>query len=91
MGSPRKLVMQATVDAQEFPGLFEDLAAMRDGRRRASKLLRMAYLGWLVEQGRVGTMAGAMRSTPAPREPPSRSRIGCTIEEFVDFADSHGD
>jgi hypothetical protein len=87
MSKTNKLVMQVTLDAQEFPGLFSDLSGMRDGRRRASKLLRMAYFGWLVEQGRLAATASGVGSAPAQDRPASPSRVGCPISEFVEFGD----
>lgn len=90
MGHPHKLVMQVTVDAQDCPGLFGDLSRIGDGKRRASKLLRMAYIGWLLEQGRVGVTTIAAPGTPAQDSPVPRSKIDCTITEYVEHWASDG-
>ena len=66
MGSQPKLVMQVTVSAEECPELHRELIGMTAARRRVKRLLGLASVGLLVEQGRIGDAAISSRGHSAP-------------------------
>ncbi len=71
MSASPKIVMQVTITAEECPDLHRELSGISSARRRVKRLLKLADLGLLVEQGRVGvtgppqrTNSGAQTSMP---------------------------
>ena len=66
MGAQPKLVMQVTVSAEECPELHRELIGMTAARRRVKRLLGLASVGLLVEQGRIGDAAISSRGHSAP-------------------------
>lgn len=66
MGVQPKLVMQVTISAEECPELHRELIGMTAARRRVKRLLGLAGVGLLVEQGRLGGVATSNRGHAAP-------------------------
>lgn len=54
MSAVPKMVMQVTITPEECPDLHRELSGITSARRRVKRLLKLADLGLLVEQGRVG-------------------------------------
>ena len=67
MGAQPKIVMQVTISAEECPELHRELLGMTSARRRAKRLLALASVGLLVEQGR---LVGAVTSSRGNAAPP---------------------
>lgn len=66
------LEFYAQVGAWQHGPLYEDLARLPKGRRRAERFRTLAYLGVLVEQERRGGEArpsALLRPAPAPASP----------------------
>lgn len=66
MGAQPKIVMQVTISAEECPELHRELLGMTAARRRAKRLLALASVGLLVEQGRLVGAATSSRGHAAP-------------------------
>jgi len=66
MGAQPKIVMQVTSSAEECPELHRELLGMTAARRRAKRLLALASVGLLVEQGRLVGAATSSRGHAAP-------------------------
>lgn len=73
-----KIVMQVTITPEECPDLHRELSGITSARRRVKRLLKLAELGLLVEQGRVGVsglpqavMGGSQMSMPLKPLAPS--------------------
>ena len=66
MGAQSKIVMQVTISAEECPELHRELIRMTAARRRVKRLLGLAGVGFLVEQGRLGGAAISSRGHSAP-------------------------
>ena len=66
MGAQPKIVMQVTISAEECPELHRELLGMTAARRRVKRLLGLAGVGLLVEQGRLGGVATSSRGHAAP-------------------------
>ena len=66
MGAQSKIVMQVTISAEECPDLHRELIRMTAARRRVKRLLGLAGVGFLVEQGRLGGAAISSRGHSAP-------------------------
>lgn len=76
-----KIVMQVTITPDECPDLHRELSGITSARRRVKRLLKLAELGLLVEQGRVGVsglpqrvMGGSQMSMPL--KPLASSGVG---------------
>ena len=71
------LEFYAQVGAWQHGPLYEDLARLPKGRRRAERFRTLAYLGVLVEQERRGGEAkhGALRRPASPPASPSAGGI----------------
>jgi hypothetical protein len=66
MGAQLKIVMQVTISAEECPELHRELIGMTAARRRVKRLLALASVGLLVEQGRLAGAAISGRGHAAP-------------------------
>ena len=66
MGAQPKIVMQVTISAEECPELHREPLGMTAARRRAKRLLALASVGLLVEQGRLVGAATSSRGHAAP-------------------------
>ena len=66
MEAQPKIVMQVTISAEECPELHRELLGMTAARRRAKRLLALASVGLLVEQGRLVGAATSSRGHAAP-------------------------
>ncbi len=66
MGAQPKIVMQVTISAEECPELHRELIGMTAARRRVKRLLGLASVGLLVEQGRLVGAATSSRGHAAP-------------------------
>ena len=66
MEAQPKIVMQVTISAEECPDLHRELIGMTAARRRAKRLLALASVGLLVEQGRLVGAATSSRGHAAP-------------------------
>lgn len=66
MGAQPKIVMQVTISAEECPELHCELVGMTAARRRVKRLLGLAGVELLVEQGRLGGVATSSRGHAAP-------------------------
>ena len=71
------LEFYAQVGAWQHGPLYEDLARLPKGRRRAERFRTLAYLGVLVEQERRGGEArpGALLRPASPKASPSAGGI----------------
>lgn len=88
MGAQPKIVMQVTISAEECPELHRELLGMTAARRRAKRLLALASVGLLVEQGRLVGAATSSRGHAAP--PISMSLRPLTQTAAVPMAPPHG-
>ena len=100
MGAQPKIVMQVTISAEECPELHRELLGMTAARRRAKRLLALASVGLLVEQGRLVGAATSSRGHAAPPismslrplgqtaavplAPPRGAIVGQSIAEMTD-------
>ncbi len=100
MGAQPKIVMQVTISAEECPELHRELLGMTAARRRAKRLLALASVGLLVEQGRLVGAATSSRGHAAPpismslrprgqtaavpMAPPHGAIVGQSIAEMTD-------
>ena len=100
MGAQPKIVMQVTISAEECPELHRELLGMTAARRRAKRLLALASVGLLVEQGRlVGAATSSMghaappismslrplgQPAAVPLTPPHGTIVGQSIAEMTD-------
>lgn len=66
MEAQPKIVMQVTISAEECPELHRELIGMTAARRRVKRLLGLASVGLLVEQGRLAGVATSSRGHAAP-------------------------
>ena len=88
MASNEKMVMQVTLSSEEFPRFFAELRQMRSSKKRVSKLVRLAYFGWLLEQGRPEVVRTKEAQADAAQEP---TKQGSTIEEYVGWGGGDDD
>ena len=65
MSAVPKMVMQVTITPEECPDLHRELSGITSARRRVKRLLKLAELGLLVEQGRVGVSGLPQRGAGA--------------------------
>jgi hypothetical protein len=76
----RKIVMQVTLNAEECPDLHRELVGMASARRRVKRLLSLASVGLLVEQGRLG---GGLSVTFRPAAPTTSMSLKPLAEDEV--------
>ena len=68
MEAQPKIVMQVTITPEECPDLHRELSGITSARRRVKRFLKLADLGLLVEQGRVGVSGLPQRGAGPARD-----------------------
>lgn len=104
MEAEPKIVMQVTISAEECPELHRELIGMTAARRRVKRLLGLASVGLLVEQGRLGGGASVGRVYAAPSTsmslkpmaraeamPPSETQVAIVGQSIAEMTDAFGE
>lgn len=104
MDAVPKIVMQVTISAEECPELLRELIGMTAARRRVKRLLGLAGVGLLVEQGRLGGAASVSRGQAAPLTsmslkpmaqadavPPAEPQVAIVGQSIAEMTDAFGE